>query len=64
MLGVLTYGADTGGMSVTQKVYDDFDSDDIEKSLPGTTGHRSVDLSIVRADQEGASPYFMRRVPF
>lgn len=57
--GVLTYGsAFTWGMSVSEKVYDDADADDIEKSLPETAFHRHVDLPIVRADQEGA-PHFM-----
>lgn len=51
--GVLTSGANTGGMSVTEKVYDDSDPDDIEKSLPETTPHRHIDLSIVRADEAG-----------
>lgn len=38
---------------MTEKVYDDSDPDDIEKSLPETTPHRHIDLSIVRADQAG-----------
>lgn len=51
--GVLTDGAKTGGMFVTEKIYDDSDPDDIEKSLPDRGIHRHVDLLIVNADQEG-----------
>lgn len=51
--GLLTYGADTGGLSVTEKIYDDSDPGDIERSLPESAAHRHVDLPIVRADQEG-----------
>lgn len=51
--GVLTHGAETGGMYVTEKIYDDSDSDDLEKSLPDTGVHRHTDLLVVRADQEG-----------
>ena len=47
------YNASTEGMSATEKIYDDSDPDDIEKSFPEDALHRDVDLAIVRADQEG-----------
>lgn len=49
------YNASTEGMSATEKIYDDSDPDDIEKSFPEDALHRDVDLAIVRADQEGTS---------
>lgn len=50
--GVLTYGDDAMGVSISEKVYDDANADEIE-SLPETALHRHVDLPIVRADKEG-----------
>lgn len=42
-------------MSVTDKIWDDSNADDIEKSLPEDAGfHRDIDLLTVKADQEGA----------
>lgn len=35
------------------KVYMDNDPDDLERSIPPTAFHRSVDLAIVEADNEG-----------
>lgn len=60
ILGVLTDGAKTEGMFVTEKIYDDSDPDDIEKSLPDRGIHRHVDLLIVNADQEGVYSCFVR----
>lgn len=51
-------------MSATEKVYDDSDADDIEKSFPEDAFHRNVDLSIVRADQEGKHHHHLFAPPF
>lgn len=46
-------------MSVTDKIWDDSNADDIEKSLPEDAGfHRDIDLLTVKADQEGAQRRF------
>lgn len=55
---MLTYGDDAKGMSVSEKVYDDANADEIE-SLPETALHRHVDLPIVRADKEGSSSFIV-----
>lgn len=44
--GLLTYKA-------ADRIYDDSDADDIEKTFPEEAPHHNVDLAIVRADQEG-----------
>lgn len=51
-------------MSATEKIYDDSDADDIEKSFPEEAFHRNVDLAIVRADQEGNATTTSSRHPF
>ncbi|KAI0783870.1 NAD(P)-binding protein [Irpex lacteus] len=52
--GVLTAGeAFTKGLGITDKIFVDDDSDDLERSIPSTAWHRNVDLAIIQADKEG-----------
>lgn len=52
--GVLTAGeAFTKGLGITDKIFVDNDSDDLEQSIPSTAWHRNVDLALIQADKEG-----------
>lgn len=50
---MLTYKANTDGMAITEKIYDDSNGEEINSTFPEEAMHRSVDLAIVHADQEG-----------
>lgn len=53
-LGVTAAGdASTKGLRITEKIFNDDDPDDIERSIPSTAYHRDVDLAIVNADKDG-----------
>ncbi len=55
MLGVLTLGHETAGMSITETIYDDSNVEQMASISPEAS-HRHVDLAIVQADKEG-KPY-------
>lgn len=43
-------------MAVTEKIYDDSNGEEINSTFPEEAMHRSVELAIVQADQEGTNP--------
>ena len=51
--GVFMFAGANDGLTTTDRIFSDDDSEDIDKSTPDSALHRNVDLTVLKADEEG-----------